>query len=165
MEKFDLTAALKTYRTEHKLSIRQMASKLNMSKSAYDRLEKGWTKPTYDEVPRILSLLDLQIDSIRIEAVKPAPLKWYKSKKLRWIKPIIGSYFVLSFITELRGFRIGYGGEQAMAENPPTPVMIVLGAIYCVFYWYYYPPQWPFTKPAIAEKNIKENGLTDPSVS
>lgn len=60
MDNFDLTVLLKAYREEHDYSIRQMADKLHMSKSAYDRLEKGLTDPSFEEIRRILHILDLK---------------------------------------------------------------------------------------------------------
>lgn len=62
MDTLDLAALLHTYREEKGLNIRDMADRLYMSKSAYDRLEKGLTKPSYEEIARIVKLLNLSAD-------------------------------------------------------------------------------------------------------
>lgn len=65
MDNLDLPAILSTYREENGLSMRGMARILIMSKSAYERLEKGITKPSYEEIKRILKLLDINPDTFR----------------------------------------------------------------------------------------------------
>lgn len=65
MDNLDLAATLRTYREEKGLNIRDMADRLYMSKSAYDRLEKGLTKPSYEEIQRILKLLLIKPDTLR----------------------------------------------------------------------------------------------------
>lgn len=64
MNNFDLSAMLKRYRTDHGFSMREIAGKLHMSKSAYGRLEQGITEPSYDEIQRILTKLGLKSDGI-----------------------------------------------------------------------------------------------------
>ena len=65
MDNLDLPAILRAYREENGLSMRGMAQILIMSKSAYERLEKGITKPSYEEIQRILKLLDINPDTFR----------------------------------------------------------------------------------------------------
>ncbi|WP_276362778.1 helix-turn-helix transcriptional regulator [Daejeonella sp. H1SJ63] len=65
MDTLDLAATLRTYREEKGLNMRDMAERLYMSKSAYDRLEKGSTKPSYEGIQRIFKLLHIQADTIR----------------------------------------------------------------------------------------------------
>ncbi|MES3016399.1 MAG: helix-turn-helix transcriptional regulator [Bacteroidota bacterium] len=151
MEKFNLPAALKAYREEHKLSIRQMGQKLNKSKSAYSRWENGTTRPTYAEEVWILKTLDIiidpsliEVDSLRIEDIPEPPVKWYNSKMMRWVKPVATSFIVLNIIPRMPGFRDGFGGDQAYAEQSPTPALVIIGIISCLIYWIFYPPQSPF---------------------
>lgn len=65
MDNLDLAATLRAYREAKGLNMRDMADMLYMSKSAYDRLEKGSTKPSYEEIQRILKLLHIKPDTIR----------------------------------------------------------------------------------------------------
>lgn len=65
MDNLDLAATLRAYREAKGLNMRDMADMLYMSKSAYDRLEKGSTKPSYEEIQRILKLLHIRPDTIR----------------------------------------------------------------------------------------------------
>lgn len=74
MDNSDLAATLRTYREERGLSMRDMADMLYMSKSAYDRLEKGSTKPSYEEIARIVSLLNLSVDEDKIISYTRNPL-------------------------------------------------------------------------------------------
>lgn len=66
MGKFNLANALLQYRTRECLSQKQMGELLNMSRSAYDRLEKGVRIPGYDEVVRLVRILELRIDEDEI---------------------------------------------------------------------------------------------------
>jgi len=60
MDNFDLGAALRHYRKRELLTMREMADKLNMSKSAYERLENGIIDPTYKMMMDIRKKLDLE---------------------------------------------------------------------------------------------------------
>lgn len=74
MDNLDLAATLHTYREKKGLNMRDMAEILYMSKSAYDRLEKGSTKPSYEEIQRILKLLLIKPDTIREIDIKGRPV-------------------------------------------------------------------------------------------
>jgi len=74
MNNFNLTEVLKAYRKENDYSIREMADILHMSKSAYDRLEKGLTQPTYEQIERILELSQLTPDTFREIDTKGRPV-------------------------------------------------------------------------------------------
>ncbi len=64
MDNFNFAELLRRHREQNDYSVREMADILHMSKSAYDRLERGLTKPTYEQIQRILKLLDLKPDAI-----------------------------------------------------------------------------------------------------
>lgn len=74
MENFNLAATLKAYREEKGYSIREMADILHMSKSAYDRLEKCLTQPTYGQIQRILELSQIKPDTFREIDTKGKPV-------------------------------------------------------------------------------------------
>ena len=74
MENFNLAATLKSYREENGYSIRGMAELLHMSKSAYDRLEKGLTSPSYEQMQRILKLAQVKPDPFREIDTKGRPV-------------------------------------------------------------------------------------------
>lgn len=74
MENSNLAAILKAYREENGYSIREMADILHMSKSAYDRLEKGLTTPSYEQMQRILELSQVKPDTFREIDIKGRPV-------------------------------------------------------------------------------------------
>lgn len=143
MEKFDLPEALLGYRKEHKLSIRKMADMLHMSKSAYARLEKGLTKPTYEQVPWILSVLGIEAGSVTIEAEPTPSVKWYRSKKWRWLLPIIYAYLLMDLVVTMK-FANYVNGKQILHDNVPYLGLTIMGISFCLIYWYFFPPPLPF---------------------
>ncbi len=150
MEKFDLSAALAAYRKEKNYTIRKMAEILGMSKSAYDRLERGITKPTYDQVPRILNLLQLEIDAVHIVTMEPVPLKWNRPRSIHLLIPVVFAIAFQSMMLGQRGFRESFGEDAIAAGNHVVP-MFITGAVFCVIYWFFLPPKWPTRKPTRKE--------------
>lgn len=65
MDNFNIAQLLRQFREQNGYSVREMADILIMSKSAYDRLERGLTKPGYDEIKRILKILQVNPDTYR----------------------------------------------------------------------------------------------------
>ncbi|MEJ7694018.1 helix-turn-helix transcriptional regulator [Daejeonella sp.] len=150
MTNYDLPAALKKYRLDHNLSLSQMGKKLNMSKSAYYRLEKGIRKPYHDELVDIIQKLQLNVDPKDVPSIpKPDP-KWYGSRKLLWVIPILIATFFQSLLFEMRGIREGFG-EEAIAAGKHVPPMFVIGAVFCAIFWYFWRPEWPKRKPTLLE--------------
>lgn len=157
MTEFDLGNILKEYRVQHSLSMKQMAVILDISTSSYERLENKKRDPTLKEVNRFDKKLDLKIAIATIKTAPEPPRKWYQSKMWRWAIPVFVSYVIVSVMMEMRGFRAGYG-EQEMNDNPPVAPMIITCIVFCVIYWYYYPPPWPFRKnPKKTLRNSKKN--------
>jgi len=138
MDNFDLAAALRHFRVREALSLEEIACKLNVSRSAYYRLESGAVTPSYKKAQEIRKLL-------KMEESTAAKRKWYKSRKLRWVIPVLIAYLALSLLPQLVGFRDGYG-EDNLNNFPSTIELIVLGVPFFGLYWYYYPPEWPFKK-------------------
>ena len=150
MTNYDLPAALKNYRLEHKLSLSQMGKKLNMSKSAYNRLEKGIRKPYHDELVNIIQKLGLDVDPGDIASIpKPEP-RWYQSNKMRWLLPIAIANVFTGLLLEIRGFREAYS-EEALEAGAPLKAMFIFGALICAFSWYFWTPEWPKRKPTTRE--------------
>lgn len=150
MTNYDLPAALKNYRLEHKLSLSQMGKKLNMSKSAYNRLEKGIRKPYHDELVTIIQKLELDVDPGDIASIpKPEP-KWYQSNKMRWLLPIAIANVFAALLLEMRGFREAYS-EEALKAGVPFTTLFIYGALICAFSWYFWTPEWPKRRPTKLE--------------
>lgn len=150
MTNYDLPAALKNYRLQHKLSLSQMGKKLNTSKSSYNRLEKGIRKPYHDELVTIVRQLELNVDPRDIPSIpKPVP-KWYQSRKMHWIIPILIATVVQTMFLELRGFRESFG-EDAIEAGEHVKPMFKVGALFCAIYWYFWRPEWPKRKPTLLE--------------
>jgi len=146
MDNFDLRRALLEYRISNRLSQEEMGKKLNMSRHAYNRLEKSLRSPTYDEVMKIVKDLELKTEPGEIIVAPIPPKRWYKAKMWRWPIPIVLSYLIVIFAADLRGFRAGFGGEEAFKAHPPVALGISFCVIYCVVYWYFLPPPWLFKK-------------------
>lgn len=76
MDNFNLAEALFDYRKAHRLSQQQMGDMLGMSRQAYDRLEKDYRKPTYEEYHRILKAIGRSIPSEDVAAFPTPSCKW-----------------------------------------------------------------------------------------
>jgi transcriptional regulator with XRE-family HTH domain len=76
MDNFDLGETLFKYRNDHRMSQQQMGDMLGMSRQAYDRLEKGYRKPTYEEVQRILKAIGRSIPSAEVAVLPPSSGTW-----------------------------------------------------------------------------------------
>lgn len=158
MTNYDLPAALKKYRTEHGLSLSQMGKKLNMSKPAYYRLERGVRKPYHDELVTILEKLELNVDPADIPSIpKPDP-KWYHSQTIHWIIPVLIAVAGQSLLLELPSFRATFG-EEAIAAGKHLRVMVIFGAVFCAIYWYFLPPEIPKRKPTRSEVMYIASGI------
>lgn len=145
MDNFNLAAALRQHREGEGASLEEMAGKLNMSRSAYYRLESDIVKPTYDKAQELMKFLNVEKSGPGGAANLPAAPKWYRSKKWRWIIPILISYIFLGILSETVAFHDVYS-ELELKTNPPDNIMILFGAVFCVIYYYYWPPEWPFKK-------------------
>lgn len=156
MDNFDLGRALLDYRISNRLSQEEMGKKLNMSRHAYNRLEKGLRRPTYEEVMKIVKDLDLKIDPGETPVALKPSRRWYKAKIWRWPIPILVSYLIVIFAADLRGFRTGFGGEEAFNAHPPIALGISFCVLYCAAYWYFLPPPLSVKK----NKNIWINKIS-----
>lgn len=146
MDNFDLAAVLRQYREEHGFSQDEMGKLLNMSRSAYARLESGEVRPPYDKALEILKKLNIETPAQEVEVIYLAPERSFRQKIWRWLAPIVISVIYLNAISQTAGFIDGYGGAEAMKNRPPSVALIFLGALFCALYWYYFPPEWPFKK-------------------
>lgn len=145
MNNFNLAAALRQHREGEGASLEEMAGKLNMSRSAYYRLESDIVKPTYVKAQEIMKLLNIEEPATGGAANLPAARKWYRSKKWRWIFPILISYIFFGILSETVAFRDVYS-ELELETHPPDNIMILFIAGFCAIYYYYWPPEWPFKK-------------------
>lgn len=146
MTNYDLAAALKKYRLEHKLSLSKMGKLLNMSKSAYNRQEKGLREPYLFELVIFIEKLNLQVDPKDVPSIpNPAP-KWNRPRKSHLFIPVLIAFVFLSVMVEMREFREGYGEEQIAAGNH-FPMLFIFGAVFCAIYWFFLPPILPKRKP------------------
>lgn len=146
MTNYDLPAALKKYRQEHELSLSQMGRLLNMSKSAYNRLEKGLRQPYHSELVFIIEKLKLPVDPTAVPSLpNPAP-KWNRPRKNHLFIPVAIAFVFLSMLVEMRGFREGFGEEEIAAGNHLIP-MFIFGVVFCTIYWFFLPPMLPKRKP------------------
>jgi len=141
MEKFNLCEALREYRKTHALTQQQMGKKLNMSRQAYNRLEKGSRKPTFEEVEDIIEVLDLKGADRDIEAMPAALPKWYQNKMWRWLAPLFYSYLMVDLAVTV-SFSNYINGKQLIQDDLPISGFIVGSLIFCAFYWYFKPPLW-----------------------
>ena len=112
MDSLDLPAILRAYREENGLSMRGMAQILIMSKSAYERLEKGITKPSYEEIQRILKLLDINPDTFREIDTRGKPVGTIAYLKRGLLYGSISTDEALSCFADLAGAI----GEDLMLE-------------------------------------------------
>jgi transcriptional regulator with XRE-family HTH domain len=74
MNKQNVAKMLKAYRQANNYSIREMADLLYMSKSSYDRLERELTQPGYEQIQRIIELLQIKPDTYREIDTKGRPV-------------------------------------------------------------------------------------------
>lgn len=159
MTNYDLPAALKKYREEHKISLSKMGILLNMSKSAYYRLEKGLREPYHFELVILIEKLSLQVDPKDVASIPNTAPKWNRPRKSHLFIPVLTAFVILSMAVEMRGFREAYGEEQIAAGHHFLPLFI-FGAVFCAIYWFYLPPIMPKRKPNRLELMYGAAGLT-----
>lgn len=101
MDNFNIAQLLRQFREQNGYSVREMADILIMSKSAYDRLERGLTKPAYDEIQRILKILQINPDTVREIDNRGKPVGTIAYLKKGLLYNLISTDVALSCFTDL----------------------------------------------------------------
>ena len=139
MEISDLATQLQHYRVKNDLSPQHMASIFKANKYEYLRVEAGIIRLSAKEEERWRDLF------AQHKLGPPAHLEWYRSKKWRWVIPILIWVFLnyLLFASTDVNTEVG----RKFISDTPYSAMVILGVVFCVFYWWYYPPEWPLRNP------------------
>ena len=145
MDNTDFLKKVRAERLRLDYSEEYLASKMRISQGQYSKIENGRTRLTKQRKRQICEILSMTYEA------PAAPVKWYRSRMWRWLIPIAIAYVFLSLFTQTVDFREASGGEQYIKENPRTAATVFFGAVFCVFYWYFLPPELPKRKPTLLE--------------
>lgn len=132
----NLPLELREYRERRGLTTGELADQFNVPEHEYKRVESGKAALSAEEEKKYRNLLTAA------KANPPKMRQWYHSKAWHWVIPVAISITVLSLFNQSGGFRAGAGiGE---GEGGSIKVLIIMGAIFCAFYWYFWTPELPF---------------------